>query len=254
MKNSKTGIFSLILLLAAAGNPLQAQSSAVKEGYSYPELLVVPKASQRLTTLANQESKSRFRTHFVLQAPAFFTLLAGASALSMKEAQSKEAAAIASGIGLGWIIGTMGLSAMYTPYRSGQQEIAALGDKTQEQALAKERRAEEALQFPAYVMRRVQYISAFTNFAGAIAITSLPEDNEKVKAVAGVAALMAFLPLVFDHPWIIHYDQQQEYKKRIYGPVAELTLFPEEEPEKKLSLPARRRVSWTPGVSLSLRF
>ncbi len=112
MKNSKTGIFSLILLLAAAGNPLQAQSSAVKEGYSYPELLVVPKASQRLTTLANQESKSRFRTHFVLQAPAFFTLLAGASALSMKEAQSKEAAAIASGIGLGWIIGTMGLSAM----------------------------------------------------------------------------------------------------------------------------------------------
>ncbi|HET9237796.1 MAG TPA: hypothetical protein VFO10_11125 [Oligoflexus sp.] len=250
MKNSKAGIFSLGLLLAFGGGPLQAQAPAPKEGYQYPELLVVPRASQRLATLANQESKSRARTHFVLQAPAFFTLLAGASAMSMKEAKSKEAAAIASGIGLGWLVGTFGLGAMYTPYRTAQQDIAALGDKTQEQSLAKERRAEEALYFPAYVMRRVQYIAAFTNFAGAIAITSLPEENDKVKAVAGVAAVMAFLPLVFDHPWITNYDQQQDYKKRIYGPVAELTLLP----EVSHAQPLEPRISWVPGFAYSLRF
>lgn len=258
MKNSKTGIFSLVLLLSYSGSALHAQAAAPKEGYQYPELLVVPKASQRLTTLANQENKTRYSTHFVLQAPAFFTLMAGASAMSMKEGQSKEAAAIASGIGLGWLLGTAGLSAMYSPYRSGQQEIAGLGDKTQEQSLAKERRAEEALYFPAYLMRRVQYISAVTNFAGAIAIISLPEENDKVKALAGVAALTAFLPLVFEHPWITHYDQQQEYKKKIYGPVAELTLLPEESREKvkpgPWGLAAHRPVTWTPGVSLSLRF
>jgi hypothetical protein len=257
MKNSKTRIFSLVLLLACPGYGL-AQAPSAKEGYQYPELLVVPKASQRLTTLANQESKTRFRTHLVFQVPAFFTLMAGASAMSMKEAQSKEAAAIASGIGLGWIVGTMGLSAMYTPYRNGQQDIAGLGEKTLEQQLAKERRAEEALHFPAYLMRRVQYIAAFTNFAGAIAITSLPEENEKVKAVAGIAAVMAFLPLVFDHPWIINYDQQQEYKKKIYGPLAELTLLPESTQEKVTpgpwALAQQKAPSWVPGVSLSLRF
>lgn len=258
MKNSKTGIFSLVLLLSSSGYTLQAQSPSPKEGYQYPELLVVPKASQRLTSLAHQESKSAYSTHVVLQAPAFFTLLAGASAMSMKEAKSKEAAAIASGIGLGWLLGTVGLSAMYSPYRTGQKEIAPLGDKTQEQSLAKERRAEEALYFPAYLMRRVQYISAFTNFAGAIAITSLPEENEKVKALGGVAAVMAFLPLVFDHPWIINYDQQQEYKKKIYGPVAQLTLLPEESRKRitpgPWALASNPTLSWTPGVSLSLRF
>jgi hypothetical protein len=257
MKNSKTRIFSLVLLLACPGQ-VMAQGQAAKEGYQYPELLVVPKASQRLTALANQENRTRFRTHLVFQVPAFLTLMAGASAMSMKESQSKEAAAIASGIGLGWIVGTMAMSAMYTPYRTGQQEIAGLGDKTQEQMLAKERRAEEALYFPAYLMRRVQYMAAFTNFAGAIAITSLPEENEKVKAVAGIAAIAAFLPLVFDHPWIINYDQQQEYKKRIYGPLAELTLLPDASSEKvspgPWALVQQKAPSWAPAVSLSLRF
>lgn len=250
MKNSKTGIFSLVLLVSAGGSTLHAQAPAPKEGYSYPELLVVPRASQRLTTLANQENKSRARTHFVLQAPAFFTLLAGASAMSMKEAKSKEAAVIASGIGLGWLLGTFSLGAMYTPYRTGQQEITAMSEKTLEQTLAKERRAEEALYFPAYVMRRLQYIATFTNFAGAIAITSLTEENDKVKAVAGVAAVMAFLPLVFDHPWITNYDQQQDYKKRIYGPVAELTILP----ELSHAQPLEPKISWVPGFAYSLRF
>src|SRR5690349_9246653 len=108
MKNSKTGILSFILLLSTSTGALFAQPSASKDGYQYPELLVVPKASQRLTTLANQENKTRFQTHVTLQTPAFFTLLAGVSAMSMKEAQSREAAAIASGIGLGWIVGTLG--------------------------------------------------------------------------------------------------------------------------------------------------
>ncbi|MDQ3232174.1 MAG: hypothetical protein M3Q07_10165 [Pseudobdellovibrionaceae bacterium] len=259
MKNSKAGIFSLACLVASSGAALQAQSApAPKDGYQYPELLVVPKASQRLATLANQESKSRFSTHVVLQAPAFFTLLAGLSATGMKEPQSREAGAIASGIGLGWLIGTVGLSAMYTPYRNGQQDIAGMGDKSTEQTLIKERRAEEALYFPAYLMRRVQYISAFTNFAGAIAVTSLPEENDKVKALAGVAAVMAFLPLVFDHPWIINHDQQQEYKKKIYGPVTQLILVPQEAGDEDDGLQWAQarptRPALTPGIELSLRF
>ncbi|WP_141734408.1 hypothetical protein [Oligoflexus tunisiensis] len=258
MKNTKTGIFPLLMLLVCSVHPLLAQSPAPKEGYQYPELLVVPKASQRLITLAHQENKSRYQTHLVLQVPAFFTMMAGASAMSMKEGQSKEAGAIATGLGLGWLISTVGMSAMYTPYRSGLQELGGVSEKTQEQALARERRAEEALYFPAYLMRRVQYISAFTNFAGAIAITSLPEENEKVKALAGVAAVTAFLPLVFDHPWISNYDQHQEYKKKIYGPVAQLTLLPEESSEKfqrgPRALATNKAPSWTPGVSLSLRF
>lgn len=253
MKNSKTRIFSLALLLAGSANALQAQSAAPREGYHYPELLVVPKASQRLSTLAIQENKARYRTHFILQAPAFLTLAAGLSAMQMEEAQSREAGAIASGIGLGWLLGTVAMSAMYTPYRSGLQEIAPLGDKSQEQMLAKERRAEEALYYPAYLMRRVQYISAFTNFAGAIAVTSLPEENEKVKALAGVAALTALLPLVFDHPWIRNYNQQQEYKKKIYGPVAQLTLVPQTSHRSgDLALAPTQR--WAPGVEWSLRF
>lgn len=233
MKKTKAQFFAALLL---AGEP-----ALPKDGYQYPELLVVPRASQRLATEANNEAKAGFRTHFILQAPAFMTLIAGASATTMKEAKSKETGAIAAGVGLGWLVATLGLSSVYTPYRTGQAEVGPMSEKSREQSLAKERRAEEALAFPAYIMRRVQYISAFTNFAASIAIAGLPEENEKIKALGGVAAAVALLPLIFDHPWIATYEQQQDYKKKIYGPVAQLTLLPQAQ-------------SWTPGLELSFRF
>lgn len=257
MKNSKTGIFSLTLLVSIASPIFGAEATPPREGYQYPELLVVPKASQRLSSEAANESKTSYRTHLLLQVPAFMNVVAGVSAMSMKDAKSKEAGAITAGIGVGWLLTTIGLSAFYTPYNNGLNDIKALTPKTTEQTLARERRAEEALQLPAYLMRRIQWISAFSNAGAALAVTSLVEENDKVKAIAGVSLVTAFLPLVFDHPWIANYDQQMDYKKRIYGPVAQLTLL-----ESRMTLaaePARSSPSETartfaPGLLMSLRF
>ncbi len=243
MKHSHPRILAAIVPLFFMFEPLMAAPPASKEGYQYPELLVVPKASQKLASEAKAETKNRFRAHYILQIPAIMTLTAGLGASGMQDAKSKEVGGIATGVGLGWLLTTVGLSMMYTPYATGQAEVNALADKNLEQNLLKERRAEEALALPAYMMRRIQYISAVTNFGASIAVTSLEEDNQKVKAIAGLAAAAAFLPLIFEHPWISTYDQQQDYKKKIYGPVAQLTM---------LSQPKTGHL--TPGLELSLRF
>ncbi len=212
---------SLLSLLPAS----LALSALADEGFKYPELLVVPRASQTLAKKAADENQSRFTTHLLLQAPAVLTLTAGLSAMGMKEDQSKDTGLFATGVGASWLMMTVFMSAAYTPYRSGLQEVSSMGKKSVEQTLAAERRAEEALQYPAYIMRRLQYISVLTQFGAGVAVAGLAEENESSKVLGGMAAAAALLPLIFSHPWIEAYDQQLEYKKRIYGPLSEVTLL-----------------------------
>ncbi len=242
MKESSLRL-SHVLWLVSINIGLLPGNARAKEGYQYPELLVVPKASQEIAQNAATENKTRYSTHVLLQAPAFLTLTAGLMATSMKSSEGKDASLIATSVGAGWLLGTWAMSAYYTPYRNAQQELSSMPEKTLEQTLAKERRAEEGLYAPAYIMRRVQYIAAVTNFAAAIGVATVEEENTKAQAVALVAAAAAFLPIVFDHPWIAHYDQQQDYKKRIYGPLTQVTL-----------LQAGPGTPWVPGIDISMRF
>lgn len=72
--------------------------------------------------------------------------------------------------------------------------------------------------------------------------TSVKKDSWTV-ALAGASAIGSFIPLFFSHRWELTEDLQQEYKKRIYSPVAGPTL-----------LMGPEGTSFVPGFSLALRF
>ena len=244
---SKVRTFFILLQLLSLASPAFSKDSTPllpgKDSYQYPELLVVPRASQELAMEAANEKRTSYGTHFLLEAPALLTLMAGLSASGLKDPDGKNASLIATSVGAGWLAAAVGLSVAYSPYRSGLSSINNLPAKTPEQTLARERSAEESLYFPAYVMRRLQYISAITNFGASAAIASQDKASGQCKALASVAAAAAFLPLIFDHPWISNYDQHQDYKKKIYGPLTQISLEPNIQTGQL-----------QPAINLSLRF
>lgn len=201
-------------------------SLPTKDSYLYPELLVVPKATQALASEVASEKQNAYTSHLLLQAPALLTLMAGLSSSGLKDPSSKDASLIATSVGTGWLAATVGLSMVYSPYRTANAAVNAMPSKSPEQILARERKAEEGLFMPAYIMRRVQYISAISNLASSAAVASAKDASSQTKALGGIAAMAALLPLIFDHPWISSYDQQQDYKKKIYGPLSQVSFEP----------------------------
>jgi hypothetical protein len=196
----------------------------VIERLEYPELQVIPRASQRLRIEAEEEDAFWFMTHWPIQVSGLATLYVGSTAKSqeregLSETQKKDfatTATIGQAVGAGWVVAGV-LFGMQRPYRTGLNKIAKYADNSPSSALLKERLAEEALERPARFMRAVRWASVLTNFGINVAMASFMTDQGRLSA--GVAATLAFLPLVFDDRTIVVYERHQEYKKKIYGPL-----------------------------------
>jgi hypothetical protein len=97
------------------------------------------------------------------------------------------------------------------------REANRVHPKDQRSTLLRERLAEEALERPAKVMRVLQYISLTTNFT--MSALNIPYASDKGKITAGLGAVLAFLPLMFNDHAVDVYDKHIEYKKKIYAPL-----------------------------------
>ena len=196
----------------------------VIERLEYPELQVIPRASQRLRIEAEEEDSFWFMTHWPIQLSGLATLYVGVTAKSqeregLSDSQKKDfntTTTIGQAVGAGWVVAGL-LFGMRRPYRSGLNKISKYADNSPSSALLKERLAEEALERPARFMMAVRWAAVATNFGMNVAMGSFMTDQGRL--AAGVAAAMAFLPLVFDDRTIAVYEKHQEYKKKIYGPL-----------------------------------
>ena len=227
-KVSKAGLILSVLCSTA-----MAQTK-----YEYPELLVTPLASQRLISESKSENKGKWLTHLNTQAPALLNLFNGLRLMgekpkessSLEDYQDKEvelnnAALVSTTIGAGWLGLTVGLSAMYSPYKAKFKEVKRMPAKTKRQQLARERRAEEIIQEAASFGRTLHYAGAATNILAASMVSSQTNDAQ-TQIQAGIALLLSFTPLLFDHPWQEPYRRHQDYKKRIYAPVVKMEYTP----------------------------
>lgn len=195
--------------------------------YEYPELLVAPSASERLSQEAKAEAKNSWRTHWTFESSAALTLIAGVLASSdpgKKDladgdtSMTKTASLAAYAIGGGWLATSVLLSTSYTPYQTGMHELGANRGTSKREQLAYERRAEESLYRPARISGVLKWTSFATNLlaGGFVAGTA---KNDTTKIAGGMAAIASLLPLMFEHPWTQTYRFQEDYKKRIYGPL-----------------------------------
>ena len=216
-------VMSSLLLTALAGaNQLHAA-----ENYDYPELLVTPRASDRMAKESRDENKEAWGQYKAIQASALVTLLTG---LQVKgdpgktegDEDSKAAASSAGQIGMLtgglWLGTTLVMSATFRPYKSGYKDFADMPKANQRDVLARERIAEEGLEFPGRLSRRLAWMSFISN-AGVSGYMAAQSGKMQNKVYGGLSALVALAPFVFSSGHETLMDYHQEYKKKIYGPL-----------------------------------
>ncbi|MBI4925492.1 MAG: hypothetical protein HY843_06160 [Bdellovibrio sp.] len=217
-------IMHLVILTFTGGYSFAADSSS----FEYPELLVTPRASDRLELEARKEAGSQWRRHFPIQISALSTLLAGYFQLSnnnpTKDPTAKSGLA---GVAVGgvWLVTTLALSMAFTPYVSELHEIRTMPSKTQREQLSRERLAEESFERTARLATRLQWLSFLSNFGTSVYLT-VNVKTETISVPADIVAIIfSFAPLVFQYSWKYIQQDQEEYKKKIYGPLTGISFW-----------------------------
>lgn len=220
------------------------------ESLDYPELQVVPRASQRLKIEAIDEKKNWWYVHWPIQVSALSTLTLGFMANSRFDSglsaerleDGKTAATAAKLVGGGWLIGTL-LIGLQNPYSSGLQNLSKVKGNSRRNQLLRERMAEETLEKAAKLMKRLKTISIATNLVTVVALGSHFDETGIV--YTAISGALAFLPMWFEDRHVFVYDKHMLYKRQIYAPMASLGLYPENNGQK---------VNWQPTFNLSWKF
>lgn len=248
----KLGFF-LVLLFLILGLESRAAENA---DFDYPELSVVPRATEQVLAESIRNRDSAISKHWTLLAPATMTFLAGSMELIGGTKVDGDGASgaetnslryfpwIGIGVGAAWWAIVLGLVEPQDEHASAVEEIKSLPSKTTREQLFRERRAEEAISKAASLTRKLKWISIGTNLlAGVIVSGTAKQETAGVYFGAGAVAT-AFIPLLFSHRWDDLDQRHQDYKKRIYAPVAGVTFLKDQRLSSLIY----------PGLSLSFAF
>jgi hypothetical protein len=242
-------LLSLTLILSFVLAPLAqaAEKNEKSEGKSevsdiidkldYPELMVVPRASERLRMEAREESSNWFYSHWQLELAGAATLYTALTAeaklrenLSPADKNSSDSALlIGKAVGAGWIAAGVLIGLQY-PYRSGLSQISRYDGKDPRSQVMRERLAEESLEAPARLMRPLEWIAMLTNF-GANATMGVYMTDEG-RLTAGVAALLSLMPLLYEDHAVRIWEKHLEYKSKIYGPLTSVAPMYDRQSQK----------------------
>lgn len=212
----------LVLFLGLISSSIFSIPS-IADTYYYPELQVVPSASDTLRKQAVLEQRNRWKYHIPMTASGLFTLVSGLKAIGEDDSDDSndisDAGLAAIFVGAGTLATSVGLSAIYSPYRADYVLVRKMPSKSKRQKLERERAAEIVLSQQAGLAKRLKYITATTNFVASAAVAGMT-DNMSTAILAGISTLVALGPIIFEHPWVEVYDNHNEFKKRIYSPIA----------------------------------
>lgn len=239
---------AIITLFCSAFVASTTPSFAAQGELDYPELMVTPSASQRIELESKDERGRRFSNVLPLMASSAVLFIGGilqSSNTDLSKDSDKYGAKVGAFVGGTWLtIGAL-MAFTYDPYQSALTQINRLPTGSKQEKLAKERYAEQEL----YRASKIGNILAITHLATTVGTSIYMMSNaqsgslSKVYPAFSIAA--AFLPIVFKTRWQQVASQHEEYKKKIYGPIASAsaTLF-------QNSTTGR----WTPGLVASLHF
>jgi len=218
-RNFKLLIALLIILISSAQAAVQ---------FDYPELMVSPRATERLLLEAKQEKSFDMLLHLPLQISATNTLLAGALMMGdVDEDKDPDKKSPLAGliIGGGWLGLSLAMNMYYKPYRRAYAQIAKMPVANKKQELMRERLAEEAIDAAARVGRRMAWISFLTNVAANGYMMGQAKSKSNGQFASALGLLTSFAPLIFQYHWIEVSNNQKEYKKKIYSPIALNTIL-----------------------------
>jgi len=216
------------------------------EQFDYPELSVVPRASMRLETEARGESERQWTTFLPVQVSALSTLVAGFVSF---DSSNSSPSYVGIGTGASVLAISTILSMTYHPYTSAMStEGKSTLKGTVRDQLTRERTAEEEIKRIASLGEKIRWISFASNLGASVYMLAKNGDNgtQKNYTAQGFAigsAIASLAPVIFRFYWSEVRDSQEEYKKRIFAPVANATFFTDPVTQKAV-----------PGMSLSVNF
>lgn len=196
-------------------------TNAIAQDY-YPELMVAPKASERLKREANMEQSGNWKEYLPLQVSGLTTFLAGMTAQSdLDEDKDKDGIGpkLAMVIGGSWVALSSWMQYSYRPYISGHRQTAKLPYGSKREQLAAERYAEEKINNAASMARKLKWLSFGTNLAASAYALSSAKSESTGQGVAAFGVLASALPILFPMKWEQVSEDQQSYKKKIFGPI-----------------------------------
>ncbi len=219
----------LVLHTAVFARNSHAAEKPMSPTWEYPELVVTPRASDRLEREAELEKKHGLSRHWAFQVSAATTLASGLMQFAQPNRSAdpdRQAAWAGVGVGGAWLLATWLLGSQYTPYQSGVAELSTLPAKSTRDQLARERAAEEAIHSAARMGTRLKWLSFLSNGAASIYMVSKARDESAARVTAMLSVAASLTPLIFSHHWNEVSSQQTDYKKRIFGPIAGLSAAP----------------------------
>lgn len=204
-------------------------STGYSQSYQYPELTVVPKATQVLSR--HYKSETSVTRYWPIQASALATIAVSMVAQGESEVdehgepnKTSDIAGATMLVGSGWLLASSMLGIMGSGYKDGLKQAKKIKAKGVIGRLDRERIAEAVLEDAGSLSSKLSMFSVLTNLAANGAVASAAQDDE-TKIVAGIGVVMSLLPyFIASDPERI-WNRHQEYKKRVYGPVAQLGVM-----------------------------
>ncbi len=214
---------------------------------NYPELMVTPKASERITLEAMKEHKERWhKVHLPMLSSAMMTVIAGGVQLSYYDRRDdphKKSALVGLVVGGSWLILDTYMAKFYEAYQSSYEDNKKLPERTVREKLIKERLAEEEINRLSSLATRMKWLSAVTNVAAGGYMVENARKDSIAKVTGALAIATALAPVVFPNRWNDVAKEQSNYKKKIFAPIVHSTIF--SDPKSN---------SAVPGIMLSMLF
>lgn len=203
------------------------------DAFEYPELQVVPRATERLQMESARESdwsSSHLWPFYFSGLFTYYTAMthAGATesgASAAKITESANATKISQLLGLA-TVGTAMYFTFSKPAGAGVEKLKYVKASGKRGILQKERMAEESLEDTANKIRKFNWISSFLNLGANAMVFSYAQDNT-VRLYAVMGSIFAFFPVMFESPYVSAYEKQIEYKRKIYAPLPSAYINPD---------------------------
>jgi hypothetical protein len=205
--------------------PRKESDDDILKSLDYPELQVVPRATDRLAMETQNEREYGWLAFWPYQVSSLATLAAGNrlrgnyTSWNDTEQEQKDSDNVANAtMALG--IGGLGLSIFLIKldlYGDAYRRVKTVKGNDRRSELMRERLAEEALEKPSQLINMLTTVSVVSNLLANTAV--LTQANGDVRAYAAVGILASFLPWMFKNRYVDNWDKQQEYKRKIYTPL-----------------------------------
>ena len=190
----------------------------------YPELQVVPRASERLALEAGAVRDRGVLLLFPYITSSVLTLSSGllvSSSLKPEISGTERTEALtAAKFAIG--AGAVGLGMVYwftyaDNYGATLSQIRSFKNRDRRTELLKERLSEEAFERSANLINQWKWIFAITNLAASAQLTGKMNGDSNV--VPGLSVAASLLPLIITTTYETNYTKQLDYKRRIYVPL-----------------------------------